>query len=1505
MEAEPTRLEHPDGVERARASAQAVFDDPGAPVLYEPADAREAAAAVDELAARFGEAAGTFRQILENARSGAETLSDDPLQGLAEVVQNADDTGATAVRFDLTADELRVQHNGRPVDLGDLHAMSAPWLSTKKKKAEATGRFGIGLGTLHALAETFEVHSGSYHVRLGPPRLTNIEPLPPVETEGSWTVLRVPLERQTVSPDDFAAWCARWDDTSLLFLATVREVSFNWPGGSRDLSLVWGDGGAYEATIASESVVILERSCAAPDGRTWRVHSATVTSPDGLTRAHKQTAPCTPIAVAIAHDQPDGSGALYAGLPVVGLELPIRANAQFDPVTSRRALAPTRWNLALIDRIAELWKLAVVRTFLDGPAAAWGNLPAGTLLEHRPHAVGHLVEAVRGASLECALEAAVIVEREPIRIVDLAVEAESLTGVLSDRESARLAGRSATLPVTARDSRGRWRAVLGAWRSAGVDVADEVSIHDAVALTADPTRSVDRTIILTAVILRAGLGALLSEMNCIEDRDGHRHRPRPMGGDLLPILTDGALGLAATLGISAVIHPAYLTEDQAAEEVCDWLRHAGTLTPGDNDLATLEKLAAAGLAGAVMAEPLTDPQVVSLRATLEAAGAAKWENLGRGIGQAIRLDASTYDVRGRRTSTHARPSDSYQPKAIDREPDSFAVAADTTSGLLWIAGRYSSILRSPAGRAGLGAQRFLRCLGCETSPRMRPHPALEGKYSTSRARGLAARAYGSPAQRVRALQDLDSDFTLDDLDCPDLSAVIDHIARDSRSPKARRARAKAVLGLLARNWRELGDVADVTAAWANYGWNTRGAVAAWWVWQLRSVAWLDDARGQPSAPRDLRLKTPATMAVYGVGAPGYLHPDFASTRAEVLAALAIEGEPSTRALLGRLQDLRTEAAEHNYLVAETGIVYRALSERISARGRSLQMTPTELRNGFVKSQLIYTSDGRWVAPPECFTGPPVFGARRRFTPSIDGTEDLWKALQVRRPSIDDSLGVLVEMARGATLRADDQVVELETLRLLNRQVAATPPNPNRRRRLANLPLWVGREWRKDRPIYAVSDAILAEGLGSTLAVWMPGGELGQFSNLVEMLRLTSIGASGARVRQGPAVEADEDLRRTFADTIDLLKEDLARNAPATLSTLEESWQRLRDYQVMIDPDLTVAVDLEHGGQSVSVSAWADRTTGALYLRDPEDLTSVDAAGRAIAALFDTDARALSQAWLAAADQARRGREAADLKLADERASLEREDAEFQIARLQSLQAQAVARKGETSTKPFLPRSPTSLHGGVQRPVAPPETPKTRRVLVDPENLVVVDPNGTIVVGGSGKAPPTIPGRSRQGQLPTPTTGGATPTDRAGSRDYTELEKESLALRLTRRVLGSDDSRMVDLRAQRGVGADAIDELDQFFELKVSARDEPDQITLQRSQVERAISTPGYFLVIVSGVEGANATPRVRVIVDPLKHLRMRETSHLSYSGIHDATSLVFDLRTSAGTDNDDTAPDEA
>ena len=161
----------------AKAAAEAVFNNPDGEPEFEPDDVASARAAVDCLERLFASVPGTFTALLEGARSGAEMLSGSRLQGLSEIVQNADDVGATEVRFLLQPDALLIAHNGRSVRLRDVHALATPWITTKRHDSKAIGQFGIGLATLQALSDTFDLHSGPYDIRFGAPIITAIEPL--------------------------------------------------------------------------------------------------------------------------------------------------------------------------------------------------------------------------------------------------------------------------------------------------------------------------------------------------------------------------------------------------------------------------------------------------------------------------------------------------------------------------------------------------------------------------------------------------------------------------------------------------------------------------------------------------------------------------------------------------------------------------------------------------------------------------------------------------------------------------------------------------------------------------------------------------------------------------------------------------------------------------------------------------------------------------------------------------------------------------------------------------------------------------------------------------------------------------------------------------------------------------------------------------------------------------------------------------------------------------------
>ena len=922
------------------------------PAVFEPPDIESASAATKRLGELFGNLPGSIAGALEAARDSAELLSSDRLQGLAEIVQNADDVEATEVKIVLRSSELLVSHNGKPVRLRHVLGLTIPWLSTKGGERATFGRFGIGLMTLRSLSEVLEVHCHPYHVRLGAPTVAPISPPEPCDgfIETGWTTFCIPLSLTEVDQEQLEEWLDRWDHSALLFLRHVERVSLICPDGRvvRKLSLSRKHEGEISIGPPENGRSVLHEKVTVEDGRSWTVYSEEVPTPAGFARAHKATGETTPIAVALPQSH-IGSGRIHAGLPVTRTWLPILANAQFDPLASREGLADNEWNDALISLVAELWSFAALDLFSRNPQAAWQVVPIAPETEDdtRPTVARKLERAVLSMARKWLASQLSfdVPQLGRISLSQLAVESTPLEGILTEAETARIAHLPATLPARFRDHSGKWRSVLEDWRSAGADLPEPVSVNDALVLIADETRTTEATIALTAVAIKEGLQQRLLNVPCVIASDGRRILP-PRGNSPEAVATT-ASHLAEELGVVTLLHPDFLGTENGAPNVLKWLGECGALVEGSDDKVVVQRLASAGRSGRRIESPLTDAQVQALREAFEHIELEELRALGPDVGRAVLLEAYQYNDNRRirkPKSVYAPVTDTYLPKAIERgEPDGFAVAAEKSLGILWLSDRYARLLRLPSRRGGMGAQRFFRLLGVETAPRLRVHPQLVNRYAQD-VPGLPESLPGGPPARQDAMRAHRATYTLSDRDCPDLTAVARDIAR-VRNKTQRRKRANALLASLGRAWdRLLAEYVEVESAQNDYGWKDKRPFPAYWIWEVQSVAWLDDESGTPRRPSELRVRTPGTVAIYGDKSPDYLHPHLSNTnRDSVLSALGITGTPSRAELLDHLRKLRDNTDEDDQptdaeLKSETAVVYKALAESLKTPNSSPNMS---------------------------------------------------------------------------------------------------------------------------------------------------------------------------------------------------------------------------------------------------------------------------------------------------------------------------------------------------------------------------------------------------------------------------------------------------------------------------------------------------------------------------------------------------------------------------------------
>ena len=1467
--------------------------------LFEPSDEHTAKAAIKRFGELFAGLRGVPKSVMERARNSGDLVSSDPLQGLAEIVQNADDAEATEIVLQLGRGELLVSHNGNPVRLPHILALATPWLTTKGGQAALMGRFGIGLTTLRSLSETFEVHCDPYHVQFGAPFVSSIRArrLPAGFDQAGWTTFRVPLSKVTVGAEELSAWLGRWDDSAMLFLRTVSKIALRSARGERIMAL--GISRGRQEGVGggpSSSVGVSRQQVTAQDGRSWIVYRAEFPTPKNVERAHKATEPTTPVAIALPLYEVEG-GKIHAGLPVAATRMAVFANAQFDPTTSRQEFPGNEWNKALVPIVAELWSTAMLDAFDRDPRSAWQAIPIGDVPEDQPHMpiIRRLEsEVIASARKRVAVNLTLPVAGQGrVSLRELAVEDKPLERVLTPEEVAGLAGLETALPTEVRDARGKWWAVLEDWRAASVDLPAPVSVEQALALLEDEERVPEGVVALSAVALWENLDERLLGLPCVVARDGRR---------LVPPLKDAPEAvalevspLAQQLGVVTPLHPAHLTDGPDAKRVLEWLRECGTVVDGNDDREVVHRLAAAGRSDQRNPRALKLEQVQALRAVFERLEPQERQRVGADVGRAVKLDAFEYEVRGRkkhRKTTTVEPARAYLPKTIEREEKVFAVAADKAPGIAWIGGHYARQLRSLLGRQGVGAQKFLRLLGVETAPRTRRHPELRQPYTVDPRPALAANIHDGVSARSEELKNRGATHTLEDRDSPDLKVVIEDIARVPRGQQ-RRKRAAALISTLARAWDDrLDEYAQVRSASAYHGWNDKGETPAYWIWQGRDVAWLDDERGKPRRPSELHVRTSATEAVYGAASSNYLHSELYSQNWQpVLSVLGVKGAPSRRQLVTRLKDLRSamQAGEcpAQEVEEETAVVYKALSRSLQDPSPRSDLNLTQLRQEFESGEGLILTNSGWRTPQGVFGGEAILGNYSVFAPAVSDTGALWDALELNSPSIMDCVSAIRKISRRFPIDAQDEAILLDALRVIATEYDATTTT-RERRALRKLSLLTTQGWMRQHPVYATDDRSLAEGLGDCVPIWQPGGGLRQFESILEVLGVLPIDATKAEVVDPDLAEDDEEYTDLFRKAAQQLREDLVRNEPDLGRSLTVPWERLEGFYVRVHPSLTLRVPVEYGGErqyDCPVAVKVDASRGVVFVRRQRDLAHVDRGGRALSMLFSGDGRLLANAWRGAWDRAEEGRPATILELAQERKAREESENELRLN-----DRVAAFQEGMSGSRQTVRGAGGGKSGGITSEKSNAnqsgngkEADRPRRELVNPSTLRLRDPEGHETERAKGR---NRPRRTGGGGLVEP-RGAAPSKTGAAPPNYTNEEKERVGLELLQMVIGRG---LVDVRGQRGVGADALDkEEERYYELKVSGGNEPDVVSLTTSEVKRAAEAKDKFvLAVVSGVEGVDARPTVRLIPDPLKELEAgTEDGKINLAGVRRSQSLVY------------------
>ena len=155
-----------------------------------------------------------------------EDLYPDSAHFIYELLQNAEDTGATEATFVLTADRLVFEHNGRTFDEADIRAITDIGEGTKAEDDEQIGRFGIGFKAVFAYTETPRIWSPSYAFEISEMVLPSEIPSDP--SLGDRTRFEFPFNSgkrpQGQAFSEVQDGLEEISDNTLLFLSNIEEI---------------------------------------------------------------------------------------------------------------------------------------------------------------------------------------------------------------------------------------------------------------------------------------------------------------------------------------------------------------------------------------------------------------------------------------------------------------------------------------------------------------------------------------------------------------------------------------------------------------------------------------------------------------------------------------------------------------------------------------------------------------------------------------------------------------------------------------------------------------------------------------------------------------------------------------------------------------------------------------------------------------------------------------------------------------------------------------------------------------------------------------------------------------------------------------------------------------------------------------------------------------------------------------------------------------------------------
>jgi hypothetical protein len=1466
-----------------------------------------AAAALAELEQLQTAQPEVMAEVLSGGNQGARLMNTDPFQGLREVVQNADDLGATTVRFGTRTfqgcTQLVIVHDGAPVELPHVLPMIYPFYSTKRQESSLKGRFGVGLKTLGRIGQNLTVHSPPFHFGARNNHAVQVDEAPEIpefyDPTRQHTLLTIDLD-QEYDHQFLQQWFIEWAPSDLIFLDHVRSITVH------DI-----DQGQIESVLTiqqredaqSMALDIGEVRCNATrtsfsvDGRTWERYVCEVAVPADKARDGKATGTHTPIGIALPLDGV-ASGRIHVALPTkIHTNTAFSLDAQFDPSTAREELVSEPWNKWLIETSAKVIGALGVYLAQHGSPLSWYIVPVAARTNSSSSWVNTQFAEQWVKSIETFVACTTLINGK-YALSSVSYCHEGADGLLTESDHLEVSG-APMLPFNMRDSGGRWREVLDT-----IAVSLQIELSDLL-LHCNADGFIDKS---PTWLLDLALRCVESS----DDWDLLDSRWVPLADGVRTVALDpdvastwlvpeaSELNIVRSHQLCEVIHPSL--RDPIYKPVLDWLGASANYT---DEVTSEHALQAFSRRYGESPLEATHSDLLGLRDLFEQVTERQPTLLGLAVGQALMIEAFHYeeDDQGKikTLKAMASPTEVYLPSTIADVQDTWPRAAANTADLLWASPTYADVFKtsrsltrdtsdssSPTSRKR-GAKRFLMLLGAANVPRF-VSATSNSAHQLLSAQAAAKRFLG------RAQGGLKSDFL-----SPDLDRVVHDLRRtkteskakaNRRKPTVAHERAIAMFHCIDSNWANIEPLSS-TYAVRDYYRQKGPEVPTTWLARLIEQEWFPDTAGKLCRPSTLVIRTKVTLALYDESR-------FATQLGEADAnshfarALGMEVNPSATKLVTALERARDEDDQTS--VVDIMRLYQALAghcpqgQSVPSQDASVgDLTVASLRGkfgisrsrrGLIAPCMTTHMAGDWLSPTAVFMGKDIFHSRQAFVLNDRKLTPLWLALNVGTPDLAACVRELESIAK------DPYTAELDaTLIDIYRHMdhLLEKPTASDRRLLSNLPLLSNKSWSRKRPMHYCDFAKLP---ADDINLWDAPCATDQMSRF-----LTALGLEQLEISNRPRSKAsarDDNLQLRVKEAIKILKNDLAREDEQSYRAMAP-WDRLEGLTLSVhsEGELLIEVRPKDGRPvPVSVRAHADCDAMALHFDHPDVIGRHEYGGLALSRFAGANRRrAIALAWGAAWASSEDHVRGTDIQLA----------VDGREASLEAL-IQQKEKLGITGRRRI---SKQTDHGPFPGESSP-ETYQSRQLKALPDEFVfsslLID--GVELKHAGLKAHKEKPLRDKPPESKTSSANTKAPAAARTEYDSAQLQKRAWAY--VHAVFNSDGFPLADFQANRGVGADGAIGWEKFIEMKSFAREAPSQVMLTDNEFRRARECgTNFYLVMVSGLEKGYGT-ELRVFSDPLGSLPWSPRGYVSLGGLNKGAALILKENLTAEATDDNT-----